>query len=74
MVQRHTAPAGTPPLWQSSEDVVIVGLSAAALAPFENDVRWHPGDPTRAKPWTDDYMNLVGAIYRRLKERWDWLS
>ena len=71
--QRHSAPPGAPPLWQSSEDVVIVGRSRGALAPFENDVRWEPGDPTLARPWTDDYINLVGAIYRRLKERRDWL-
>lgn len=73
MMQRHSTAPGSPPLWESSEDVVIIGRTPAALAPFENDVRWDPGDPTRARPWTDRYVNLVGAIYRRMRESWPWL-
>jgi SAM-dependent methyltransferase len=73
LVQHHDAPPGSPPLWQSSEDVVIVGRNAAALSAFENDVRWTDGDARGVTPWTDDYVNLVGAIYRRQKDRWGWL-
>ncbi|MFN3522920.1 MAG: spermidine synthase [Phenylobacterium sp.] len=73
LVQRHTIPPGTPALWQSSEDVVLVGRSSEALAPFEHDARWDAADAGGVKPWTDDYVNIVGAIYRRQKERWTWL-
>lgn len=73
MLQRHEAAEGMPALWESAEDVVIVGRTQAALAPFEHDARWQPADARGARPWTDDYMNLLGAIYGRLKERWTWL-
>lgn len=73
MVQRHSADPKNPMLWESSEDAVIVGRSEAALAAFAADKRWQPGDPISAKPWTDDYTNLVGALYAQLKEGWTWL-
>jgi SAM-dependent methyltransferase len=56
--------------WESDEDAVIIGRSPAALARFADDGRWKPGDPTKARPWTDDYTNLPGALWRRLKEKW----
>ena len=72
-LQRYSPPWGTPPLTQSAEDVMILGRSAQALEPFENDVRWEPTDPTLAAPWTDAYTNLPGALYARMKEIWTWL-
>ncbi|MDB5492699.1 MAG: putative spermine/spermidine synthase protein [Phenylobacterium sp.] len=59
--------------WESAEDAVIIGKSPEAIARFARDKRWAPADPTRARPWTDDYTNLVGALWRRMKERWTWL-
>ncbi|MDP1618491.1 spermidine synthase [Phenylobacterium sp.] len=73
LLQRHAAAYESPPLWESSEDVVIVARSEAALEPYENDVRWDPIDPTLAAPWTDAYTNLPGAMYARMKEIWAWL-
>jgi SAM-dependent methyltransferase len=73
LLQRHTEAPGAPALWESSEDAVIVARDPAALAPFAADSRWTAIDPTRARPWTDDYTNLAGALYARQKERWPWL-
>jgi len=73
LLQRHAPAYGSPPLWESAEDVVIVARSEDALAPYENDVRWDPIDPTLAAPWTDAYTNLPGAVYARMKEIWAWL-
>ncbi len=73
MVQRHTAAAKSPVLWESSEDAVIIGRNAAALSAFAADKRWQPGDPDAARPWTDDYTNLIGALYAQVKEGWTWL-
>ena len=73
LLQRHSAAYGSPPLWESAEDVVILAKSPTGLAPFANDVNWDPVDPTLARPWTDDYTNLPGALYARLKEQWTWL-
>ncbi|MDO8410263.1 MAG: fused MFS/spermidine synthase [Phenylobacterium sp.] len=73
LLQRHAAAYDSPPLWESAEDVVIVARTEAALAAYENDVRWDPIDPTLAAPWTDAYTNLPGAMYARMKEIWTWL-
>jgi SAM-dependent methyltransferase len=63
----------TNAFWESGEDAVIIGKSPQAIAPFAHDKRWKPADPTKARPWTDDYTNLVGALWRRLQTRWTWL-
>ena len=41
---------------------VIAARSDAALKTFRADPRWRPRDPGAAKPWTDDYTNLIGAF------------
>ncbi len=73
LMQRHSAAEGSPPLWESAEDAMIVTRQLSALAPYEADKRWQATNPTLARPWTDDYMNLVGALYAQMKERYDWL-
>ena len=73
LIQRHSAAKGSPPLWESAEDAMIVTRELSALAPYEADERWEATNPTLARPWTDDYMNLVGALYAQMKERYDWL-
>jgi hypothetical protein len=57
--------------WPSPQDAVIVGRTPQALALFAADHRWRRTDPTAVRPWTDDYVNLVGALYRRVKEKLD---
>lgn len=71
LLQRHTRDWKTPSMWESSEDALIIGRSAAALAAYEADERWEPSDPTRARPWTDDYTNLLGAMWGRMMERFE---
>ncbi|HEY8571454.1 fused MFS/spermidine synthase [Phenylobacterium sp.] len=73
MVQEYRPgddPAGT---WESAEDAVIVARSPAGMAWFADDPRWRRVDAGKARPWTDDYINIAGALYRRLKENWTWL-
>ena len=57
--------------WPSPEDAVIVARSPAGLAAFAHDPRWEATDPTKVKPWTDDYTNLFGALWRSLKQKFD---
>ncbi len=73
LLQRHRVPDGSPPLWESAEDALIIGKSTEALAAFAADPRWEETQPTLVRPWTDDYTNLAGALYAQLKEKWDWL-
>jgi len=71
LMQRHNADPASPRLWESGEDAVIVGRSGAALAAYEADERWSRPDPGAARPWTDDYTNLAGALVAQLKHRWE---
>lgn len=73
LIQRHDAAEGSPPLWESSEDAMIVTRNLAALAPYEADKRWSQTDPVSARPWTDDYVNLPGAFYTQMKIYYPWL-
>jgi SAM-dependent methyltransferase len=57
--------------WPSAEDAVIVARSPAGLARFAHDARWRATRPDRVRPWTDDYTNLFGALWRRLLQRMD---
>jgi SAM-dependent methyltransferase len=70
---QHYRPAPGQDLagWPSAEDAVIVARSPAGLADFASDKRWRPTDPKGVRPWTDDYVNLIGALWRRLLQRMD---
>jgi hypothetical protein len=71
LLQKHDANPRAPSMWEASEYALLVARSDAALAPYRADPRWTPGDPTKARAWTDDYSNLISAFARRLGERWD---
>ena len=43
----------------------------ALIAAIRETARWKPTDPQGVRPWTDDYVNLVGALWRRLKQKMD---
>lgn len=73
LVQEYRPGPDTGAAWESAEDAVIIARSPAGMAWFADDPRWMRADPTLARPWTDDYTNLAGALYRRLKVNWTWL-
>ena len=74
LAQNYQAPTKDPAgTWESSEDAVIVARNKAALDAFMATGKWRWGDPFKARPWTDDYTNLAGALYANLKARQTWL-
>lgn len=64
LTQRTSPPADMPQLKESPAEVIIVGRTPEALAPYVNDPAWQPAEADGVAPWTDDYTNLVSAIYR----------
>jgi SAM-dependent methyltransferase len=56
-------------IWAAPEDVLIIGRSPAALARFKGDARWRATNPNLVRPWTDDYTNLVGSLWRRMQQK-----
>ncbi|HYF21928.1 MAG TPA: fused MFS/spermidine synthase [Caulobacteraceae bacterium] len=51
---------------EASTEALVIGKSRAALEPFLADGRWKIPSPSRTRPWTDDYTNLIGALWRDL--------
>ena len=49
---------------EASTEAVILGRSEVALVDFRADPRWKSPQPTRVRPWSDDYVNLIGALWR----------
>ncbi|MDO9607145.1 MAG: fused MFS/spermidine synthase [Brevundimonas sp.] len=52
---------------ESSTEALIIGKSDAALAPYREDSRWRTLEATGVRPWTDDYVNLFGALVRQMQ-------
>ena len=73
LAQLHRLKPGQGTGWESDEDAVIVARSHEALAAYVATRKWRTADPFKARPWTDDYTNLAGALYGNLKDRWEWL-
>lgn len=73
LAQEYSPPGDTAGNWESGEEAVIVSPTAEGLAPFVGDKRWRTTNPFLARPWTDDYTNLVGSLYANLKEQHRWL-
>ncbi len=45
---------------------MILSPTAAGLAEFADDPRWDKGANADVRPWTDDYVNLFGAVWRHM--------
>jgi SAM-dependent methyltransferase len=71
LLQEYRQGSAFPRYWESSEDVMIVGKTRAALAPYEAEGFWTEAPTNGVKPWTDDYTNLVGALWRNLTSGWN---
>lgn len=48
-----------------SSQVVVLAKSDAALARLDQDGRWGVLESDGKRPWTDDYSNLIGAIWEK---------
>ncbi|MBN9319777.1 MAG: fused MFS/spermidine synthase [Caulobacterales bacterium] len=70
IIQDYQRDYMTPPLWESSENVVVAARSWQAFGELREDTAWETHDDHYARAWTDDYANLVGALYAKLAERW----
>ncbi|RZJ32559.1 MAG: spermidine synthase [Brevundimonas sp.] len=53
-----------PTMAEASTEAVILSPTAAGLADFRRDPRWKSVGETSVRPWTDDYVNLFGSLWR----------
>lgn len=57
----------TPQMTESSTEVVVLSPTPAGLAPLSVDPRWRGDITTTTQPWSDDYVNLFGALVREAR-------
>ena len=48
-----------------ASQVIVLARSDAALARFDGDTRWAALIGDGKRPWTDDYSNVIGAIWEK---------
>jgi SAM-dependent methyltransferase len=58
--------AGGAGLAEASTEALILSPTEAGITPFREDGRWRQLQTTTVRPWTDDYVNLAGALWRNL--------
>lgn len=54
----------SPDMAEASTEALILSPTEAGLADFRRDPRWKPVQDTSVRPWTDDYVNLFGSLWR----------
>jgi len=54
---------------EASTEALLLAPTPAGSVLFEVDPRWDRPQPTTVRPWTDDYTNLVGSLWRDLSLR-----
>ncbi|CAN5395500.1 fused MFS/spermidine synthase [soil metagenome] len=58
-----------PDMAEASTEAIILSPTEAGLAEFRVDPRWESLPDPQVRPWTDDYVNLFGSLWRHLKGR-----
>lgn len=64
--QRYAEDPDAPDMAEASTEAVIIARNDAALDGFRADGRWSEWNAGGVKPWTDDYVNLFGALRRHM--------
>lgn len=56
----------SPEMAEASTEALILSPTPEGLADFRADARWKQPGPTTVRPWTDDYVNLFGSLWRSM--------
>jgi hypothetical protein len=65
--QLYAEDRNTPDMAEASTEVIILSPTPEGLAEFRADPRWSTLPDTTVRPWTDDYVNLFGALWRQIR-------
>lgn len=65
-VQIFVPPFGTPRQENEASHVMVIARNDADLALFDETGRWRAPEAANGRLWTDDYVNIPGAILARL--------
>ncbi len=56
-----------PQMAIASTEAVVISPTEAGLADFRGKPNWREAPVTTVRPWTDDYVNLFGALWRSFR-------
>ena len=56
-----------PQMAIASTEAVVISPTEAGLADFRGKSNWREVPETQVRPWTDDYVNMVGALWRSFR-------
>lgn len=56
-----------PDMAEASTEALILSPTRAGLDAFREEPQWGEPAPTEVRPWTDDYVNLFGALWRHFR-------
>ena len=56
----------TPEMAEASTEALILSPTPQGLMDFRADARWKQPLPTTVRPWTDNYVNLFGSLWRSM--------
>jgi len=62
-----------PMMAEASTEALMLAPTLAGTIIFTADPRWEEPQATDVRPWTDDYTNLIGSLWRDLGMRWAFL-
>ena len=56
-----------PEMAEASTEAMILSPTEAGLAEFRGQPQWREPTGTDVRPWTDDYVNLFGSLWRHFR-------
>lgn len=66
--QIYVERADQPEMAEASTEAMVLSPTEAGLADFRADPRWKVLKATEVRPWTDDYVNLFGSLWRSMTD------
>ncbi|MES2859829.1 MAG: fused MFS/spermidine synthase [Pseudomonadota bacterium] len=57
-----------PDLAEASTEAIILSPTEAGLAELRGRPGWDVVADTKVRPWTDDYVNLFGSLWRHIRD------
>lgn len=67
--QIYAEDANAPEMAEASTEVLILSPTEEGLAEFRADPRWDNLADPQIRSWTDDYVNLFGALWRNIEAK-----
>jgi hypothetical protein len=65
--QLYQESSTAPDMAEASTEALILSPTEAGLAEFRGQPQWGELADTEVRPWTDDYVNLFGALWRHVQ-------